>query len=568
MGLRDIFIRLGIQVDGAKKLDDTDKALTKTLTKAKSFGARLQSLGKLFLGGVLVNGIKNFIQDQITQADALKHSAESIGITTDELQKFQYVARLMQIPVQQITVAMRYFNRAVGEASFGGKAAATAFGRLGMKIRDGQGNIRPTDELLFEFADKLHAIPNEAQRTALAMRTLGRGGTAMLPALQEGSAALREMFADIEELGGGFDEDFINKAHEVVRQQQRLNMGWRTMVAAIGKVLLPVMAQWLQRSIKTVKNLIDFAHHTYFVRTALLALASATVIFALKKLFDLFAPAKTTVAEFMLSLLNNLPLVILAGLALIAYLAFDELFTGLKGGKTIIGDFLDSIGGAGTGKKFFDDLREALKGVSDALGPLADNFMKAGAAFIISFVDNMPGFIRFNIKLFGGLAQLIGTVITGVQTLGALTKGAWMGLGNLMLGDTKNAGKAIDEAGDKAFALNAAWEKTMKTVKAVMDVADKIPDLNTPRLTPQALADSKDKAAAAEVAGIGRLDQAPAARPIVVNANTNITVNTNGDPKAAGDAVRKGVHQGIKDAHSRNRDTHAAVNMGQPQTGT
>jgi hypothetical protein len=577
MALRDVFVRLGIQVDGSKKLDDVDQSLRKTLLTARQFGQTLRYLGQYFLVGAVVNGVKNFILGQIQQADALKHSAEALGITTDELQKFQYVSSIMQVPVQQTAVALRFFNRAIGEASFGGKAATTAFGRLGMSVKDAHGQVRPTDELLFEFADKLQKIPSQAQRTAIAMRTLGRGGAAMLPSLQQGSAALKEMFKDIDELGGGFTEEFAEQAHETDRQLKRLRMGWRSIYVALVTEVLPVMNRWISNSIRTVKNLIDFAKHTYGVKTALMALTSAAVIFGLKRLFDLFKPAKVTVAEFMMTLLRNAPLVALAGLALLAYLAFDELFTGLKGGETVLGHFLDTIGGPGTGKKFFEDLSKAIDGVKVALGPTTEAFTKLGLEMVTALVTNMPAIIKNVGKFFSYMAIGLDVIITSFITAGKLLEGlvtskAWgavLGRGTASL-DSGEAGSLIpvDEATEQAAAatVRADAATTQASLKSTVDAfANRVDSLTTVINTLDRIPSigGKTPGPAPEAPGTGT-----GTRETPLNITTNITVQTNGDPKATGDAVRAGAHKGIKNALSAHRDTFAAVNMGQPQTGT
>ncbi len=548
MSLRDLFVRLKIDVSGAEKLEKVDKAVKKTTSSFERLGRVMNR----FTGLLSVAAVGLFVEHLVTQGDALKHSAEALGITTDELQKFQYVSTQMQVPVQQVAVALRFFNRAIGEASFGGKAASQAFARVGINIRDAHGNIRPTSDLLFDFADHLQKIPSQAQRTAIAMRTLGRGGAAMLPVLQQGSKALREMFADVEELGGGFDEDFTKKAHELVHQQARLSMGWKTMAGLLGKELFPMLTRFAERGIKNVKILIDWAKHSYFLRTALMALPVAIGAVA---------------TAWAIMNIEMLPTILLVG-ALVAafgalYLVFDDLYTFTQGGDSVIGDLLNSITG-GKAKEVLDGIVTAFTAVKEALFGADASGKSLAATLVSAFASAIPGMVEWGGKFLLAVVQTIDEAITRLREFKIVLSTVFAGDKAFRQGEVDIA-KIEASRQDRSDKMVAAW-------RALNGLTTPIP---APGVAPAIVGGGPGVNASADEQNPGRTTGGHSADLGENNPGRttggalpaiHIVQHFNGptDPKKVQDATADGVKSGLKDAATQHRDTYDAVHSGQP----
>ncbi len=509
-------------------------------------GDTFRRMGSYLLVGALANGIKTFVEGLITQADQLKHNSEMLGLSTEELQKYQYVANLMQVPVQQTAVALRFFNRAIGEASFGTKSAVKVFGQLGIAVKDANGQVRPTDELLFEVADKLKGVHSQAQRTAIAMRLLGRSGAAMLPVLQQGGEALRTAFKDVDELGGGFNDKFIEQAHETDVQLKRLKMGWRSVAVAIATEVLPWMNKQIERSIRTVKHLIDLAKHTYAFRTALMALAAGTLALALTRLFKLFSIGKMTLRD-LLTFFVKYPLIALFTAAILAlYIAFDDLYTFLKGGDSVIGRFLDSIGGAGTALEVWKELKTALEDVWEALKPVGDSLKVIGVDMAKAFVSSIPGIVKW-----GGIFTTFVIDLLARSILLAKQFANWVAHGFMGTDETPDL-KASREGYE---ALHLKLEALTRNLDSLT---------NPPKRGPNVAAPGSDYGPQPAGTQPGKTDflQIP---PITITSN--VTVHGASDPKGTAAAVSKETKGAIKDALTRHRDAFNAVTAGSPVTG-
>jgi hypothetical protein len=556
VALRDLLVKFGIEVDGRQKLDDTDAKIRKTLSGVDALGRSLKRLGYYMTAGFLLRGIKSLVSGQLEAADAMKHNAEKLGITTDELQKYEYAASQTQVPTRELAVAMRFFNRSVGEAALGTKSAVKTFAQLGIHVKDAGGNVRPTNELLFEFSDKLKAVPSQALRTAYAMRTLGRGGSALLPVLQKGSKELKEIFKDVDELGGGFNDKFIQQSHEVDVQLRRLKMGWRSIYVAIATEVLPFVKRFTEHAIKNVKVLIDFAKHTYGVRTALAALASGGVLFGLIRLLRIFNPFKMGIKDLMMALLSNAPLVLFVTLLGLAYLAIDDLYTFMKGGDSVLGRFLDQIGGQGTALNFWYMLRDAWNQLKPTIEPVIAALKDFGIETIKALIDNLPAIISWGGQFATFVVAVIDSAITGVSTLGGLLAGVFSAGAEYIKGNFSAGDKAIDTAWDSALKKNEAWEHRLGAYGNLANTFSKIGD---PKSIGQQPAPQQLK-----VTPSGGLNLPPPP-PVQVHVTNNISGA--GNPQATASAVGGATKTAVKGALAAHRDAFAAVNAGMPNPG-
>lgn len=550
MALRDILVRFGIEVGGKDQLDAVDKKLRKAKDSAGDLEKMLKKVGLAFLG----KKVADFVLETIEMADALKHNAERLGLTTDELQKYQYVADVTGVSAQQAAVGLRFFNRAVGEAALGTKSATKVFAELGIAVRGADGQVRPTDELLFEFADKLKDVKSEAIRTALAMRTLGRGGASMLPMLQNGSAELRKYFKDIEELGGGFNETFVEQAHEVDYSIRRLKLGWRSIRVALVTELLPALTWLIDRVMKVTKVFIDASKHTLAFasswRFLLGALAAGAIVWA--ALNAEMLPAYV--------LFGGLALAVLG-----LYLAFDDFYTFMQGQPSVLGDMLGPDGGA----KFRADVQQIL----DLFGQLMTSIFgtKDGATSLAAGFEDMVG---NSIPTLGraliALIETLDTVAQGLKEIYQYGKIAFTwsfgsGSYNQVNKDISDQKDALDQGHaawlNRANSLQGAWDDLGNTGAPRPNT--RAPGGQVPGLGGTPSADELDPGAALN--GRRRTTSgSDALNPgnMTVKIENTFHVAGNADPKTIGAAAANGTTQGLKDAASRDRDTYDAVTAG------
>ena len=188
--------------------------LVATLGIGALVGTLTAATRAVFQFGQEVADLRNDISDASTRS----------GIAADTLQGLRLAAEGSGLSFSSLTSGLDQFGRRLSDAARGGNATADAFEKLKVEVTDGQGGLRSADEVLGELLAKLNQMPNDGERSALAVETLGRSGGKLLQAL---SGSELQTFVNLsEEFGVGVGPKAAKSAAE-----------WQRATAALGLVM-------------------------------------------------------------------------------------------------------------------------------------------------------------------------------------------------------------------------------------------------------------------------------------------------------------------------------------------
>jgi hypothetical protein len=138
--------------------------------------------------------------------DAIGKAAERTGVGVENLAGLKFAADLADVSFEELQVGLTQFSARLQEVQRGSGEAKRAFDALGISVTDQQGNLKTTEELFLEVADRLSNLKDGHQKTAMAMDIFGRSGAALIPLLNAGSEALREQIEQGKKLSGVTEE--------------------------------------------------------------------------------------------------------------------------------------------------------------------------------------------------------------------------------------------------------------------------------------------------------------------------------------------------------------------------
>jgi hypothetical protein len=193
---------------GALKVDLglNSAQFTAGLKKAQAgigqFGAiAARSFAMVAAGATLAAGALGVaVKGAIDHADALGKAAQKAGVTVEALSRLEYAAKLSDVSLESLTGGLQKLSKGMADAA-GGKGPAAAFKALGIAVTDARGQLRGSDEVMTEIADRFSRLEDGATKTALAMQIFGKSGAEMIPLLNEGADGLKEMADESDRLG-------------------------------------------------------------------------------------------------------------------------------------------------------------------------------------------------------------------------------------------------------------------------------------------------------------------------------------------------------------------------------
>lgn len=180
-------------VKGTNKIKGLGNSMQGVQGKVKNLKMAVGGLNTAFkaLGAALAIGaIGNFAKRTIDQADAFGKLSTRTGIAANSLQAFVNAGKLADVSQKQLETGLKSFARTSYEASLGVKTYSDAYDSLGVEVKNADGSLKASDDLLKEIADKFKGLPNGPEKAAIAMRLFGKSGADMITLLNGGSEAL------------------------------------------------------------------------------------------------------------------------------------------------------------------------------------------------------------------------------------------------------------------------------------------------------------------------------------------------------------------------------------------
>ena len=137
-------------------------------------------------------GLAAIAKGAIDAADNMFDLSQKTGVSVESLSKFQQAANASGTSIEGVGAAMIKLNKGLAAGS---GPAADALKALGLSATDASGKLKSTDKVMLEVADKFKAMPDGAQKTALALKLFGKAGADMIPLLNGGAKSIEGLAA-------------------------------------------------------------------------------------------------------------------------------------------------------------------------------------------------------------------------------------------------------------------------------------------------------------------------------------------------------------------------------------
>lgn len=246
-----------------KEISKTEEALKRATTEANNFSVGLEKAkgaadklsksaqsvadktkGISTAAGAALAGIGGMAVNAAKTADELNTLAKQSGFSTEEIQKFQYAADLIDVPADTIIASMKKIRSNMASES---AATVEAWDKIGVSVKDVDGNLRDANDVFYEALAGLAAIDNETERDVVAMQLFGKNAAELSGVIDDGGAALKAYGEQASELGIILDQDTLDSLNAVNDQLDQLKANASGQIAKAGaeamEALMPIFEE-------------------------------------------------------------------------------------------------------------------------------------------------------------------------------------------------------------------------------------------------------------------------------------------------------------------------------------
>lgn len=223
--------KFGLLIDAKTKGENNIKRLGNSMQgvegKAKNLGMAVRGVGAAFKGFfaiAAVGGIVALGKSAIDTADAFGKLSTRTGIAADKLLAYVNAGKLADVSQSDLETGLRTLARTQVEASEGVATYADAYAKLGVTVKNQDGTLKDSDQLLSDIADRFQELPNGPEKAAVAMDIFGRSGQKMITLLNGGSEALDQFGFELSENFARNSETFNDNLTKIGIEMDRLKM--------------------------------------------------------------------------------------------------------------------------------------------------------------------------------------------------------------------------------------------------------------------------------------------------------------------------------------------------------
>ena len=284
-----------------KKLGDKITATGKKFAPvSKTASAFLASMGAL--------GLK-----AVDTADDLETLSQQTGMSTDELQKLQYASELVDVSLDDITGALKKMKPKMTDSN-------ETFQKLGVSVRDADGNMRSATDVFYNSLFALSKIENETERDQLAMELFGKSADELAGIIDDGGVALRQYGKEAEKAGLIMSEDELSALSDINDQVEKMKNLFKGNALKLGAKIAEAAAPIVEKLAAALGKVAEW-FDKLTPQQAEMALKIAAVVAAIAPVMMIVGKLVTVIGGLITAfgfLLSPIGLIIAAIVALIA----------------------------------------------------------------------------------------------------------------------------------------------------------------------------------------------------------------------------------------------------------
>lgn len=350
----------------------------------KSFGGMIAKASGALTALISVGAIMGGIHAATEYAHSIGQMSHQLGYSAEVLDTwgaaveqaggsayyFQYTVQSMDIALQEI-------------AKTGEGEAAKAFKKLGINIKDADGNARQFIDLLPDIAKSFEGL-SRAQSSALGYKLGLDYGTIQL--LQKGGVEIDELIKRQKELGVVTKRD-TEVAEKFTMQQKDTSRAFRSLFVSISTEILPIF-QKVSKFFETFA--ITLREHKDVVIGGVLGIATAVSAYLIPSLYRLVTAGKLINGVFAKWFLI---IGVLAAIGTAIGLLYDDFMVFREGGDSLIGDIV----------KEFPELKEIFDAIGDAINWVIGLFKEFNISPLTIIAQGLKGILHVITSIYRGL---------------------------------------------------------------------------------------------------------------------------------------------------------------------
>jgi hypothetical protein len=233
----------------------------------KKIGGNVRGIGMGLIGvsGAILAPLVAATQGFAAMGDQVQKMAIRTGIAVKDLSALGFAAEQSGTSLESVGGAIQKMNRRIGRLSVGAGTASQqeAIEKLGLSLEE-LGKMTPEEQFM-ALADAMAGYGDMAAAAGLAQRAFGTGVDDLIPLMEGGSAGIRKLKQEAEELGRTMTQEEADSAAAYSDAMNRVQSVIKGLVFQIGGALAPALETAADFIANNTKGFVEFFRANQYV---------------------------------------------------------------------------------------------------------------------------------------------------------------------------------------------------------------------------------------------------------------------------------------------------------------
>lgn len=191
--------------------------------------------------------------------DSIDKGSQRMNMSAEQYQKWAYAMELSGSSIEELREGYNQMSGQISQAVNGTKESQKAFQRLGVNLKDANGNLRSTGDIFEDVVVSLQNMDNATERTALAYKLFGESVSKLNPLLNNNANLLREVVRTQNALGSQMSDNLVAESAKFQDAITTLGQAWQGFKNLLGETFLPIIQKvvvWITVAIAKITILL------------------------------------------------------------------------------------------------------------------------------------------------------------------------------------------------------------------------------------------------------------------------------------------------------------------------
>ena len=244
--------------------DEANKSIQKTDQKASGVASTMAKgaktaakWGSAIIGGTsaAAGGMMKMAQSSASAADTVDKMSQKIGVSRQAYQELDFICSQSGTSVDKLQGGMKSLRNAMD-----GDKNAEIFQNLGISLRDAEGNLRSSEDVMWDAMNALQGVADADEKAALAQKLFGKSGSDLMPLLNGQAGSIDEMKQKAHDLGLVMSDELIDSGVGLTDSLDQTKRAFSAVKTQLGGALMPIVKKFsdhLQSALPDIQSAIS-----------------------------------------------------------------------------------------------------------------------------------------------------------------------------------------------------------------------------------------------------------------------------------------------------------------------